>query len=70
MPDTRTDTQGQVNLQQMAELEYCLQKYYNENYAPVLSVVKKELDAKKAEEAARYYEQNWSPFVEPSVAHH
>ena len=60
----------QVNLQQMAELEYCLQKYYNENYAPVLSGVKKELDARKADESARYYEQNWSPFVEPSLVHH
>lgn len=70
MPDTRTDTQGQVNLQQMAEMEYCLQKYYNENIAPMVSSVRKDLEAKKQSEASRYWKEQHSPFAEPSVTDH
>ena len=70
MPEQETDIQGLVNLQQMAELEYCLQKYYNENFAPVVSAVRKDLEAKKRTEAGQYWLEGHSPYLEPSIADH
>ena len=50
------------NLSQMAEIDFCLRKYYNENMASVLSSVIKEVNQKKAEELARI-DRETSPIV-------
>jgi len=39
-----------MNLSQMAEIDFCLRKYYNEHMASVLSGVVKEVNEKKAQE--------------------
>ncbi len=50
------------NLKQMAEIDFCLRKYYSENMASVLSSVIKEVNQKKSEELMRI-ERETSPIV-------
>lgn len=42
-----------INKQQFAEVEYCINKYYNENLAPILSSSKRNLEEKQQQELER-----------------